>query len=186
MAFWFRKSALEWGRSFKSNGLKSSEDVKKVFQDGGDGIPIDTVLLILDLQVTLTLPTKFQINWPFGSGVGAKIIFQDGRHGCPLGFPNKTILAFLMIYKSSRCFLPSFKLILVQEKRKIDFQNGRHGCQPWFPIGTIFAIFNVQVTPMLPSKFQDHWPFGSGEEAQNRLRWPPWRRTTKGKITNQK
>ena len=35
-----------------------------------------------------------------------------------------------------------------------------------FPIGTILAIFDLQITPMLPSKFQVNWPFGSGEEAK--------------------
>ena len=35
------------------------------------------------------LPTKFQVNWPFGSGDEAKIDFQD------LGFPKETILAIL-------------------------------------------------------------------------------------------
>ena len=29
-----------------------------------------------------------------------------------------------------------------------------------------FWLFNVQVIPMLPTKFQDNWPFGSGEEAK--------------------
>ena len=45
-----------------------------------------------------------------------------------------------------------------------------------FPIGTILAIFDLQVTPILPSKFGVNWPFGSGEEAKNRFsRWRPWR-----------
>ena len=57
---------------------------------------------------------------------------------------------------------------MVQEKkRKIEFQ-GHLG----YPIGTILAIFDLQVTPMLPTKFQVNWPFGSGEEAKNRFsRW---------------
>ena len=38
----------------------------------------------------------------------------------------------------------------------------------------ILAIFDLQVTPMLPTKFQVNWPFGSGEEAKNMfLRWLP-------------
>ena len=42
------------------------------------------------------------------------------------------------------------------------------------PIGTILANFDVQVIPMLPTKFQVNWPFGSGEEAKNRFsRWLP-------------
>ena len=33
-----------------------------------------------------------------------------------------------------------------------------------FPIGTILAIFDLQVTAMLPTKFQINWLFGPGEE----------------------
>ena len=63
----------------------------------------------------------------------------------------------------------------VQKKRKIDFQDGGHGCFG-FPIDTILAIFDLQVTLMVPSKFGVNWPFGSGEEAKNRFsRWMPWR-----------
>ena len=69
---------------------------------------------------------------------------------------------------------------LVQEKkRKIDFQDGGHGGHGGhlgFPIGTILAIFDLQVTLMVPSKFGVNWPFGSGEEAKNIFsRWRPWR-----------
>ena len=35
-----------------------------------------------------------------------------------------------------------------------------------FLIGTILAIFDLQVIPMLPTKFQVNWPSGS-EEAKN-------------------
>ena len=57
--------------------------------------------------------------------------------------------------------------------RKIDFQDGGH---PGFLIGTILAVFDLQVTLMLPSKFGVNWPFDSGEEAKNRLsRCLPWR-----------
>ena len=40
----------------------------------------------------------------------------------------------------------------------------------------ILAIFDLQVTPMLPTKFQVSWPFGSGEEAKSRFStWlPSW------------
>ena len=45
----------------------------------------------------------------------------------------------------------------------------------FFWIGTILAIFDLQVTLILPTKFRVIWPFGSGEEAQNRFsRWPLW------------
>ena len=32
------------------------------------GFPIGTILAIFDLQVTLMLPTKYQVNWPRGVG----------------------------------------------------------------------------------------------------------------------
>ena len=55
-----------------------------------------------------------------------------------------------------------------------DFQDGCHGGNLGFTIGTILAIFDLQVTLMLPSKFGVNWPFGSGEEAKNRFsRWRP-------------
>ena len=59
------------------------------------------------------LPTKFQVNWPFGSGEEAKINFQDGRRGGYFGFL----------------------------------------------IGTILAIYNQQVTPMLPTKVSSQLNF---------------------------
>ena len=61
----------------------------------------------------------------------------------------------ILIYKSSRCFLPSFKSIglLVQEKKwKIDFQDGGYCGHLGFPIGKILAIFGLQVTWMFPTK----------------------------------
>ena len=58
--------------------------------------------------------------------------------------------------------------------RKIDFQDGGHGGHLGFSIGTVLAIFDLQVTLMLPNKFGVNWPFGSGEEAKNRFsRWRP-------------
>ena len=50
------------------------------------------ILALFDLQVTLMLPTRFGVNWHFGSGEEAKkkIDFQDGGH---LGFLTETILA---------------------------------------------------------------------------------------------
>ena len=70
--------------------------------------------------------------------------------------------------------LPSkFGLSVQEKKRKIDFQDGFH---LGFPIGTILAIFDLQVTPMLPTRFGVNWLLGSGEEVKNRFsRWPPWR-----------
>ena len=55
-----------------------------------------------------------------------------------------------------------------QEKKfKIVFEDGGRGGHLGFPIKTILATFDLQVTPILSTKFQN-WPFDSGE-AQNRF-----------------
>ena len=43
------------------------------------GFPIGTILVTFDLQVTLILPSKFGVNWPFGSGEEAKNRFSRWR-----------------------------------------------------------------------------------------------------------
>ena len=95
-----------------------------------------------------------------------------------LDFRSARFKLFL-IYKSPRCFLASLEstgFSVQEKKRKIDFRDGGQGGHLGFLIGTILAIFDLQVTPMLPSKFGVNWPFGSGEEAKNRFsRWRPWR-----------
>ena len=68
--------------------------------------------------------------------------------------------------------LPTKFQVSQKEKPKIDFQDDGH-LGYW--IRTILAIFDLQVTPMLPTKFQINLPFGSGEEVKNRFsRWQPW------------
>ena len=59
--------------SVMSTGLSFQEKKRKIdFQDGGHGghlgYYIGTTLAIIALQDTLMLPTKFKVNWPFGSG----------------------------------------------------------------------------------------------------------------------
>ena len=98
---------------------------------------------------------KSQVNWPFGSREEKKNRFQDGDHRGHLGFPIGTILAIFFIYKSPRCFRPTFKstsLSVEEKKLKIDFKDGGHGvCHP-----------------MLLIKFQVNCPFCSGEEAKKK------------------
>ena len=56
--------------SFESIGLLVQEKKHKIaFQDGGHrGYLIGMTLAVFDPQVALILPTKFQVNWPIGSG----------------------------------------------------------------------------------------------------------------------
>ena len=54
-------------------------------------------------------------------------------------------------------------LSLQEKKIKIDFQDGNCGGQLVFQIGAILAIFDLQVTLIILTKFQVDWPFGSGE-----------------------
>ena len=55
------------------------------------------------------------------------------------------------------------------------FEQTLNGSQLGFTISTILAIFDLRVTPMLPTKFRVNWSFSSGEEAKNRFsRWLPW------------
>ena len=94
---------------------------------------------IFDLQVTLMLPIKFQVNWTFGSGEEAKNRFSRWLPRGPSRNWDQNNLNYFLIYKSPRCFLPSFKSIGLwdQEKRKIHFQNGCHGGNLGFQAGTI-------------------------------------------------
>ena len=52
---------------------------------------------------------------------------------------------------------------------KLDFQDGHPDSHLGSRIRMILAIFDLQVTPMLPTEFQVNFPFGSGEKAKNRF-----------------
>ena len=135
------------------------------------------IIAIFDLQVILMLPSKFGVNWPFGSGEEAKSRFSRWPPWRQSWISDRHDFSFFLIYKSPQCFLASLESIglsVQEKKRKIDFQDGGHGGHLGFLIGTILAIFDLQVTLMLPSKFGINWPFCSGEEAKNRFsRWRP-------------
>ena len=89
-----------------------------------------------------------------------KIDFQDGRH---LEFPIEIILAVFHL-QITHYFLPSSEStgLLVQKKRKTDLQDGSHGGHLGYLMQRILAIFNLQVAPMLPTKFRVNWPRGVG------------------------
>ena len=103
------------------------------------------------------LPTKFRVSWPFSSEEEGENRFSRWP---PSWISDWNDFSYFYIYKSSRCFLPVVKSTgpLVQEnKRKKEFQDGHHGGHLGFPIQTILAILDLQVTPMLPTKFRVKW-----------------------------
>ena len=64
-----------------------------------------------------------------------------------------------------RYFLPGFESIgfSIQEKKcKIDVPDRARGAHLGFSIGTILAIFDLQVAPILLTKFRVSWLFCSG------------------------
>ena len=75
----------------------SKQIIKKTTIHGGHlEFLIENVLTIFDVQVTQILPTKFRVDWAFGSGEEAKtdfIIFSSGSH---LAHWSKSILAILV------------------------------------------------------------------------------------------
>ena len=123
------------------------------------------ILAIFDLQVTPMLSTKFLVNSPFCSGEEVKNRFSRWPPWRPSWISDRNDFSSFFIYKSPRCFLPSFESsgFSVQEKKwKIDLQDGVHGGHLGFLTGTIVAFFDLQVTPMLPTKFLVNWPRGVG------------------------
>ena len=55
-----------------------------------------------------------------------------------------------------------FNILGLGSYHNVKFPKGLTGFLKLFR-GTILAIFALQGTPMLPTKFQVNWPFGSGE-----------------------
>ena len=68
----------------------------------------------------------------------------------------KTALYHSSDYQTSS---ESIGLSAQEKKFNIDFQDGGH---LGFPIRMILATCYLQVTSILPMKFQVNWPFGSG------------------------
>ena len=82
--------------SLESTGLSVQvKKRKKDFQDGGHlGVPIGTILSIFDLQVTLMVPSKFGVNWPFGSGEEAKNRFSRWRPWRPFWISDRNDFSY--------------------------------------------------------------------------------------------
>ena len=111
------------------------------------------------------LPTKFQVNWPFNSGEEAKNRFSRW----PPMWPSR------ISYRNNLSYFCSTNHPNASHQVQVNWPFGSGEGKIRFPIGKIIAIFDLQVTPMLPTKFQVSWLFSSGEEAKNRFsRWQPW------------
>ena len=67
-------------------------------------------------------------------------------------------LSFLLV----TCCLVLFYIFTKNHQNIVEFLDGRHDGHHGFPIGMILAIFDLQVTPMLPTKYQVNWPRGVG------------------------
>ena len=88
------------------------------------------ILAIFYRQVIQMLPTKFQVNWPFGSGEQRKIDFQDG-HGRHLGFLIGTISA---IFLSTNHPDASYQVLSQPFGFGEEVKNRFSRWQPWRPL----------------------------------------------------
>ena len=127
MANWFLKNY-----DFIYVNSKVAGKYNKHKQDGSHlRFPIRMILATVDLKVTSILSMNLAI--------------LDFRSNNLSYFRSTQVIQML---------LPSFHSngLSVQEKnRKIDFQDGCHGGHLGFLIGMILAIFDLQVTLMLPT-----------------------------------
>ena len=75
--------------------------------------------------------------------------FKDSGHDGHLWFLIETILTiFLSTDHPDASYQDSVGLSVQDKKRKNDFQDGSHF---GFPIETILAIFDLLISPMLPT-----------------------------------
>ena len=121
------------------------------------------------------LPPMFGVYWLLGLGEEAKNRFSRWLPWWPSWISDRHDFSHFWSTSHPDASYQVWGQLAFWFRRseKIDFQDGGH---LGFPIGTILAIFVLQVTLILPSKFGVNWPFSSGEEAENRFsRWLPWR-----------
>ena len=101
------------------------------FQDGNHGSPlgfsIRTILAVFDLQVTLILPIKYQVNWPFISGEAAQNSFQGGGHGSHLVFQIGMILAIFHLQVAPILPILSRPFGIAKRAFRSEIQDGRYG-----------------------------------------------------------
>ena len=121
------------------------------------------------------LPSKFGVNWLFGSRDEVKNRFSRWRPWQPSWISDRNDFS----YFQSTSHPASYQVL-----SQLAFGVGEEGQNrfsrwpPWQPSWIYdrhYFSFDLQVTPMPPTKFRVNWPFSAGEEAKNRLsRWQPW------------
>ena len=168
----------------------SVQEFKIDFQDGNLGSNLvfltGTILYIFYLQVILMLFNKFRVNWAMGSAEEAKNRFSRWTPWQPSCISSQNHFSFFgstrhpdASYQVSDQLAFSFSRR--SEKQIFNFKHGSHLrfsthnnssylLSFWFRRSEkqILAFFDLQVTMMLPTKFQVYWPFDSGEEAKNK------------------
>ena len=100
------------------------------------------------------LPTKFRVNWPFGSGEEAKNRFSRWWPWQPSWVSNRTNFSYFWpsSHPNALYQVSSQLAFRFRRKAKNRFQDGGHDDHPGFPIGKILAIFDLQVARcFLPS-----------------------------------
>ena len=151
--------------NFEPFGISVQKKFKIDFQDGGHlGFQTAIILAIFDLQVTLVFPSKFRVNWPFIQEKKFKMDFQDGGHVSHFRVTIRAISAISDLQVNALILPSKFQVNWpfgsTKEVQKIS------RWRPWRPSWSSgqndFAIFYLQVTLMLPTKFLINLFNGSG------------------------
>ena len=132
--FLIYKSSWYFLPSFESIGLSVQEKKRKIdFQNSGNGghlwFLIGTIFVFFYTQVTLMLPIKFKISWPFSSGEEAKNRFSRWQPWRPCWFRIGKISAIFELQVTlmlSLTFHVHIGFSFQEKKRKVDFQDGGH------------------------------------------------------------
>ena len=124
--------------------------------NGGQlGFTIGTILANFDLRVTPMLPTKFRVNWPFGSREEAKNRFSRWLPWQPSWISDWH--DFSHFWSTVTPMFPT--------KFGVNWSFGageeaKYGFSRWWPSGILdqndFSYIDLQVTLMFPTQFRVH------------------------------
>ena len=137
-------------------------------------------LTIFNLQVILIIPIKFRVNWSFYSGE-VQNRFSRWRLWWPYWISDQNNFSYFWSTSHPDTSYQVSNGLAFWFRRRSSKQISRW--QPWQPFRISTrndeAIFDLQVTLILPTKFQFNWPLCPREEIQYRfsrwrLWWPSW------------